>query len=77
MRYIRSAPPPAPNDPMDVLVLLGHTKEHIDDSAFDRFLQLVSQDSDLQVVGFDAVIDELDRSARPVTRADALCNTTG
>ncbi|HJU12583.1 MAG TPA: hypothetical protein VJ728_16985, partial [Candidatus Binataceae bacterium] len=75
MRYIRSAPPPASDDPIDVLVLLGHTKEHTDDAAFDRFLQLVGQDSSLQVVSFDAVIDELQNSVRSMPRVASLCET--
>jgi hypothetical protein len=77
MRYIRSAPPPAPDDPIDVLVLIGHTKEHTDDRAFDQFLELVGQDSSLQVVGFDAVIKELQNSARSISRADSLCRSAG
>ncbi len=77
MRYIRSAPPPAADDAMDVLVLIGHTKEHTDDRAFEHFLQLVGQDSSLQVVGFDAVIDELRNSPRPGSRSNSLCSTAG
>jgi hypothetical protein len=77
MRYIRSAAPPAPDDPMDVLVLIGHTKEHTDDRAFDHFLQLVGQDASLQVVAFDAVIDELQNSARSICPANSLCSSAG
>lgn len=77
MRYIRSAPPPAPDDPMDVLVLIGHTKEHTNDRAFDHFLQLVGQDSSLQVVGFDAVIDELQKSAPSISRVHSICSSAG
>ena len=64
MRYVGSAPPPAAEDALDVLVLIGHTKEHRDNRAFDRFLELVGQDSSLQVVSFDAVIDDLQNAAR-------------
>lgn len=77
MRHIRSAPPPAADDAMDVLVLIGHTKEHTDDHAFEQFLQLVGQDSSLQVVGFDAVVDKLQNSPRSMSKADALCGSAG
>jgi hypothetical protein len=49
LRCIKSAPPPTDGLP-DVLVAIGHTKEHINDHAFERFLALMAEDPELQVV---------------------------
>jgi hypothetical protein len=59
LRMIRSAP--APTDPAlpDVLVLIGHSKEHIDDEGFDRFLAAVAAEPDLDVVTFHEAAADL------------------
>ena len=54
LRWIKAAPEPSPGLP-DVLVAIGHTKEHIDDSAFEKLLRLVTSDVSLEIVSFDAV----------------------
>jgi hypothetical protein len=58
MRLIRTAPPPSEGQ-LDVLVLIGHTKEHVDDKSFEEFLKRVSCDSSLRVVGFNQVAELL------------------
>jgi hypothetical protein len=45
--------PPAPAGLPDVLVSIGHSKEHRDDGAFKRFLKLVSRAENFKVVTFD------------------------
>lgn len=60
MKMIKTAPVPCdPREP-DVLVLIGHTKEHIDDAAFDRFISAVAADPNLEVVTFHKIASELD-----------------
>jgi hypothetical protein len=54
LRWIRSAPPPPPGAP-DVVVLIGHTKEHIDDHAFENLLKGLGADTALKVVGFETL----------------------
>jgi len=49
LRMIRQAPPAPPGDP-DVLVLIGHTKEHVSEALFAEFLRRVSRDPGLKVV---------------------------
>ena len=51
--------PPAPKGDLDVLVLIGHTKEHIDDRAFEQFLKLVSRDSSLRVISLTELAEQL------------------
>jgi hypothetical protein len=58
LRLIRSAPAPSKGLP-DIVMLIGHTKEHIDDVAFAKFLQMVSADSNLKVVGMNEVANLL------------------
>jgi hypothetical protein len=57
-RMILEAPPPLEGD-LDVLVLIGHTKEHINDEAFEHFLKLVAADSSLQVVSLTEIANQL------------------
>ena len=40
LRWIKSAPDSSPGSP-DVVVLIGHTKEHIDDASFEALLRLI------------------------------------
>lgn len=54
MRWIRSAPSPEDGLP-DVLVLIGHTKEHIDDHCFNRLLAAITMTPELKVISFDAL----------------------
>lgn len=54
LSYIRSAPAPKNGLP-DVLVSIGHSKEHLHDEPFSEFLNLVTQDPKLKVVGFGDV----------------------
>ena len=58
MRMIRSAPRPE-NGELDVLVLIGHSKEHISDERFETFCQMVAADPDLEAVTFSEVADLL------------------
>ena len=54
LRWIKAAPAPAAGNP-DVVVLIGHTKEHMDDAAFARLLRGLASDASLKVVGFEGV----------------------
>ncbi|MGD1083244.1 MAG: hypothetical protein ABSA47_00680 [Verrucomicrobiota bacterium] len=54
LRWIKSAPAPGAGNP-DVVVLIGHTKEHSDDKAFARLLRGLTSDTSLQVIGFQDV----------------------
>lgn len=49
LRWIRSAPP-TPQGDLDVIVLIGHSKEHRDDAGFARFLEAVSLDPSLEII---------------------------
>lgn len=57
-RVIRRAPVPIDGD-LDVLVLIGYTKEHLHDANFERFLRLVATDSSIKVVSFADLASEL------------------
>ena len=50
--WIRSAPKPAAGKP-DLLVLIGHTKEHTDDKAFETLLKRIAADPGLEIITFD------------------------
>lgn len=54
LHLIRSAPKPKDGLP-DVLVLIGHTKEHIDDRGFEKFLRLLKTRPEVEVVRFSDV----------------------
>jgi hypothetical protein len=56
--WIRSAPKPEGGKP-DLLVLIGHTKEHTDDKAFETLLKRIAADPGLEVVTFDNVAKAL------------------
>ncbi|HEY2082401.1 MAG TPA: hypothetical protein VGI88_06410 [Verrucomicrobiae bacterium] len=62
LNWIKSAPAPA-NDGPDVVVLIGHTKEHTDDRAFEKLLALAKASPGLKVSGFG----EIARLLRPET----------
>ena len=64
LRWIQTAPPPHAGYP-DVVVLIGHTKEHINNAAFARLLRGLASDPSLKVVGFEDVAKMV--AAQPVT----------
>jgi hypothetical protein len=49
LRWVRTAPVP-PSGDLDVVVLIGHTKEHRDDADFERFVAEVTQDPALEII---------------------------
>ena len=56
MEYINGAPRSNDGIP-DVLVLIGHSKEHLFDEPFAEFLRLVSKDPNLKVSGFGEIAE--------------------
>ncbi len=58
MRYIRFAPSLRKSVP-DVLVLIGHTKEHVEDRQFSEFLSRVRSGSENDVSGFSSIAKDL------------------
>jgi hypothetical protein len=58
LRWIRNAPP-APDADLDVIVLIGHSKEHRDDADFERFLAGVAADPGLEVVSMNEIAERL------------------
>jgi len=58
LRWIRQAPP-APDGDHDVLVLIGHSKEHRDDADFERFLAAVAAEPTLEVVSMSNLAERL------------------
>jgi hypothetical protein len=62
LRWIRTAPP-APEGDLDVIVLIGHSKEHRDDVDFERFLAAVAAHPALEVVSMSQIAERLEKSA--------------
>jgi len=60
VNWIKTAPP-AKNGGCDVVVLIGHTKEHTDDAAFEKFLALTKAAGTLKVCGFGEIAEKLRR----------------
>ena len=58
LRMIRSAPRPLNGDP-DVVVMIGHSKEHINDDRFEAFLRLLVAEPDVEVVTLTDVAEML------------------
>ena len=58
LRWIRNAPP-APEGDLNVIVLIGHSKEHRDDKEFERFLAKVAADPELEVVSMSQIAERL------------------
>ena len=58
LKLIRSAPAPAEGE-SDVLVLIGHSKEHISDERFEDFCKLVAAEPDLEAVTLSEVAEML------------------
>ena len=58
VNWIKSAPA-AEKGGLDVVVLIGHTKEHTDDAAFDKFLALAQAAGGLKISGFGEIAGAL------------------
>ena len=71
LKWIRSAPAPLNGEP-DVIVLIGHTKEHIADRPFEQLLRLIKEDPALQVVSFSEVARLLPSSRERVQLGDVM-----
>ncbi len=68
-RWILSAPPAHRDDRADVLVMIGHTKEHLDNRSFGRLMQRLSDTPSLRVVSLAAFAAEhLSQGATPPSR---------
>jgi hypothetical protein len=52
LQWIRNAPP-APDGDMDVIMLIGHSKEHRDHANFEVFLAGVAADPSLEVISLN------------------------
>ncbi len=59
MQWIHAAPTPHADDPLDVLVLIGHTKEHVNPHAFEEFVRLAAADKSLKIVSLTQVAEML------------------
>lgn len=70
LRWIRTAPP-APEGDLDVLVLIGHSKEHRNDREFERFLSKVAVDSSLEVVTMSGIAAQLEAQSAASVLPDA------
>jgi hypothetical protein len=66
MRWIRNTPPPPAGLP-DVAVLIGHSKEHINDRAFEKLLHLIRDDRSMKVSSFREVAALLPPHPRSTT----------
>lgn len=70
LRWIRTVPP-VPEGDLDVLVLIGHSKEHRNDREFERFLCKVAVDSELQVVSMSGIAARLETQSAASVLPDA------
>jgi hypothetical protein len=68
LRWIKAAPK---GQFPEMFVLIGHSKEHIDDYPFQELLRLIASDSDLKVAGFDEAARTLCSVRSPVELAEA------
>ena len=50
-RWIRCVPAPSDGSP-DIVVLIGHSKEHINDAAFETLLRELKQESNIRISSF-------------------------
>ncbi len=71
LNWIRSAPKTVHGQP-DVLVLIGHTKEHIDDQRFEQLLEALANEPELKIISFDALAQMLHHG-----RSNESCKTAG
>jgi hypothetical protein len=67
LRWVKAAPSPEPGLP-DVVVSIGHTKEHMDDHNFELLLEALADDSTLQVTTFDALATMLKHEGKTKDR---------
>jgi hypothetical protein len=58
LSWIKSAPA-AINGGLDVVVLIGHTKEHTDDAGFEEFLKLAKKERGIKISGFGEIAELL------------------
>jgi hypothetical protein len=58
LRWIRNVPSASGGD-LDVIVLIGHSKEHRDDMDFERFLAAVAADPALEVVSMSEMAERV------------------
>lgn len=58
LRWIRKAPP-APTGDLDVIVLIGHSKEHRDHPNFEAFLAGIAADESLEVVSMSDLAESI------------------
>jgi hypothetical protein len=80
LNWIRAAPAPAGGQP-DVLVLIGHTKEHLDDRRFEQLLAAIANEPDLKILSFDRlarmVLEERNDlckiTGQPASRTETVC----
>lgn len=56
LAWIQAAPKPPAGLP-DVVVLIGHTKEHVDDRPLARLLELIGREPNLEVASFGQVAE--------------------
>jgi len=56
--WIADVPAPADGS-LDVVVLIGHSKEHINDSAFDALLRRLTENAGIRIVGFSEIAARL------------------
>jgi hypothetical protein len=66
LRWVHSAPRQDGQGP-DVMVFIGHTKEHIDDRGLEKLLQALSRESDIKIISLDTLARTL--SANQVSLA--------
>jgi len=58
INWIRNVPKPS-QGALDVVVLIGHSKEHIDDAGFESLLHGLKNESEVKVVGFNEIASKL------------------
>jgi hypothetical protein len=72
--WIKSEPAAAKGG-LDVVVLIGHTKEHTDDAAFEKFLALAKAVGGLKISGFGEIAQLLAPRATPSAKLDDKAGT--
>ncbi len=75
LRWIRTAPP-APSGLPDVVVLIGHTKEHIENRGFEKLVKALSRESGCKVAGFDAVAKIVEKARASLSFIDTVAGVT-
>lgn len=72
LRWIQAVPKPPPGS-LDVVVLIGHTKEHCDDRMFESFVAAAAAEQDLRIVSFGELAEQLKVAGQSIPRQSALC----